>query len=114
VSNSFRDRKQDVENAMKQLRQIETVFADNLAQNKNPLPIFRRGLYDIGDDVDVPLICPTRQVQEAVLLRPRGKSNELIGRRTARQRRIESQGGVDVFRCCHARDLVRLVLCGRP
>ena len=30
---------------------------------KNPLPIFRRGLYDIGDDVDVPLICPTRQVQ---------------------------------------------------
>jgi hypothetical protein len=61
-------------------------------QTKNPLPIFRRGLYDISDDVNVPLICPTRQVQEAILLKPRGKSNELVGRRTARQRRIELQG----------------------
>lgn len=31
---------------------------------KNPLPVFRGGAYDVGDDVIVPLICPTRQVQE--------------------------------------------------
>jgi hypothetical protein len=40
VSNSFQDRKQDAENAMKQLRQIETVFADNLAQNEKPAADF--------------------------------------------------------------------------
>jgi hypothetical protein len=32
-----------------------------LPKTKNPLPVSRRGLYDIGDDVCVPLICPTRQ-----------------------------------------------------
>jgi len=26
---------------------------------------FRRGLYDIGDDANVPLICPPRQVAKA-------------------------------------------------
>jgi hypothetical protein len=31
---------------------------------KSPLPICRRGHYDSGDDVDVPLICPTRQAQK--------------------------------------------------
>jgi hypothetical protein len=31
---------------------------------KSPLPVSRRGRYDIGDDVDVPLICPTRQAQK--------------------------------------------------
>jgi hypothetical protein len=33
------------------------------AAMKSPLPVSRRGRYDIGDDVDVPLICPTRQAQ---------------------------------------------------
>src|SRR5437879_11989700 len=33
---------------------------------KNPLPILRRGLYDIGDDVSMPLIRPTRQAQKFV------------------------------------------------
>jgi hypothetical protein len=36
---------------------------------KSPLPISRRGLYDIGDNVGAPLICPTRQVGERVLVR---------------------------------------------
>jgi len=30
-------------------------------QIKSPLPVSRRGPYDIGEDLDVPLICPTRQ-----------------------------------------------------
>jgi len=32
---------------------------------KCPLPVSRRGLYDTCDDVDVPLICPTRQAQKS-------------------------------------------------
>jgi hypothetical protein len=32
-----------------------------VSKMKNPLPVFRRGFYDVGDDVNVPLICPTRQ-----------------------------------------------------
>src|SRR5258708_40316488 len=36
---------------------------------KSPLPIFRRGLYDIGDHVGMPLICQTRQVGEQFLFR---------------------------------------------
>src|SRR4029079_17929310 len=30
---------------------------------KSPLPVSRCGPYDVGDDGDVPLICPTRQAQ---------------------------------------------------
>src|SRR5260370_191867 len=52
------------------LRKMRRNWFDNLKrslpieirQTKSPLPISRRGLYDIGDDVGVPLICPTRQV----------------------------------------------------
>jgi hypothetical protein len=79
VSNSFRGRKQNAENAMKQFGQIKTVLADRMHKTKNPLPIFRRGLYDIRDDVDVPLICPTRQAQKQFGLAHR-QSNGLIGR----------------------------------
>src|SRR5882757_3100954 len=43
---------------------------------KSPLPIFRRGLYDIGDHVSVPLICPTRQVGEQFFVSARGHSDE--------------------------------------
>jgi hypothetical protein len=32
---------------------------------KCPLPVSRRGRYDIGDDVDLPLICPTRQAEKS-------------------------------------------------
>jgi len=48
-------------------------------KTKNPLPIFRRGLYDIRDDVDVPLICPTPQAQKQ-FGSAHGQSNGLIGR----------------------------------
>jgi hypothetical protein len=51
-------------------------------QTKNPLPIFRRGLYDIRDDVDMPLICPTRQAQKQFGLAHR-QSNGPVGRRAA-------------------------------
>jgi hypothetical protein len=52
------------------LRKIRQNRFDNLKlslsirprQIKTPLPISRPGLYDIGDNVGVPLICPTRQV----------------------------------------------------
>src|SRR5439155_9473661 len=82
---------------MKQLGQIETVFTDSLTQMKNPLPILRRGLYDIGDDVSMPLIRPTRQAQN-LFGSARGRSDELIGRwggkttphRIARRRRCIS------------------------
>jgi len=49
------------------------------ASMKCPLPVSRRGLYDTCDDVDVPLICPTRQAQKQFGL-AHGQSNGLIGR----------------------------------
>jgi hypothetical protein len=45
----------------KRFRQIETALADCFVKRKARRR-FRRGLYDIGDGVNVPLICPTRQV----------------------------------------------------
>jgi hypothetical protein len=58
--NSFLRGEQIVENAGKQLRHVETVFADYVFLMKNPLRISPRGLYGFHDDADVPLICPTR------------------------------------------------------
>jgi hypothetical protein len=82
VSNSFRGRKQNAENAMKQFGQIKTVLADRMPPNKKTAADFRRGLYDIRDDVDMPLICPTRQAQKQFGLAHR-QSNGLVGRRAA-------------------------------
>jgi hypothetical protein len=48
---------------------------------KSPPPISRRGLYDIGDNVGVPLICPTRQVGEHFWFGARTfERNECVGR----------------------------------
>jgi hypothetical protein len=64
VSNHFR--------AVNKLRKMQHNSFDKLKlpwaivrhETKNRLPISRRGRYDIRDDVDVPLICPTRQAPE--------------------------------------------------
>jgi hypothetical protein len=37
---------------------------------KKPAAVYRRELYEIDDDDDVPLICPTRQVQNCPVHRP--------------------------------------------
>jgi len=57
---------------------------------KSPRPNYRRELYDIGDDDDVPLIFPTRQVQETGSAHRH--SNGDIGR-TASADATRSQGG---------------------
>jgi hypothetical protein len=48
---------------------------------KSPLPVSGRGLYDIGDDVDVPLICPTRQAPK--ICSAHRRSNGSLGRCSA-------------------------------
>jgi len=59
---------------------------------KSPLPVSRRGRYDIGDDVDVPLICPTRQAQK---IRHRRFKWKALSKPWALERRrpFRSQGG---------------------
>src|SRR5258705_9892429 len=51
-------------NSTKRFRQLETALSDCLVKRKARRR-FRRGLYDIGDGVNVLLICPTRQVARA-------------------------------------------------
>ena len=48
----------------KRFRQIATALADCCVKQKARRH-FRRGLHDICDDANVPLICPTRQVAKA-------------------------------------------------
>jgi hypothetical protein len=55
---------QIAENSTKRFRQIETALADNIKTEK-PAAVSGAGIYDIGDDANVPLICPTRQVAKA-------------------------------------------------
>jgi len=60
-------------------------------QTKSPLPVFRRGPYDIGDDGDVPLICPTRQAQK---IRPaHQRQMEALGVGALEPTPLRSQGG---------------------
>src|SRR3981189_3813481 len=89
-----------------------------LHRTKNPLPVSRRGLYDICDDVVLPLICPTRQalcdlVWPILVWRIDIYAKSLdagwqIGRPPERKEAI------DVFRCYRARNPVGPVPCGKP
>jgi hypothetical protein len=69
-------------------------LTDNRTQTKNPLPIFRRGLYDISDDADVPLICPTRQVRELLSFAPVRKQEQAA---PGIAKGIGSQGGLSMY-----------------
>ena len=81
---------------------------------KSPLPVSRRGLYDIVDDVDVPLICPTRQAQKRLFGAPTFKMETVgVGVQPANDP-SDRKEAVNVFRRYRARDPVRLVLCGKP
>jgi hypothetical protein len=64
-------------------------------QTKNPLPIFRRGLYDISDDVNVPLICPTRQVREHLSFSRATQQQEQAA--PSAQQGTGSQGGLSMY-----------------
>jgi len=61
------------------------------SQTKSPLPVSRRGPYDIGDDPDVPLICPTRQAQ--AISSDTGIERKLWALERTSQRPLRSQGG---------------------
>src|SRR3954467_11505021 len=76
---------------------------------------FRRGLYDICDDANVRLICPTRQVAKANQIQHSEFENKIVGPWMAQPAAQPSARRLsDVLRCCRAHDSVGLVLCGKP
>src|SRR3954468_11282900 len=79
-------------------------------ETKSPLPVFRCGPYDIGNDVDVPLICPTRQAQKAL------RHTDIKWKLWALERNALSDRteAVDVLCRYRPRGPVRLVLCSKP
>src|SRR5258708_20310803 len=86
-----------------------------LRKRKNPRPVFRCGLYDIGDDANVHLIFPTRQ---APATRPRLSASAFKRNHWAPDDiaagPTERKEAIDVFRCSAARDPVGLLLSPKP
>ena len=77
---------------------------DHTLEMKKPAAGFRRGLYDLGDGVNVPLICPTRQAPTQIRLElATSKPNRWTLMSTAGGQ-LERKEAFDVFRCCRAHD----------
>src|SRR3954470_25041150 len=58
---------------------------------------FRRGLYDICDDANVRLICPTRQVAKATRFSTATSKTKSLGRGWRNLRPNRAQGGCRMF-----------------
>ncbi|KRR03192.1 hypothetical protein [Bradyrhizobium valentinum] len=64
---------------------------------KKPAAVSGAGIYDIGDDANVPLICPTRQVAKANQIQHSGIETKSSGRGRRNLRPNRAQGGYPMF-----------------